>query len=414
MEGRDYGQEQARLQKQQEGVRDDIPIPKDPEVNPEVYRDVEPLIFRGFLTVSAEINETHIVFKSLNHHEFGLVRMMGNIREGVSPPQKFWDLFLAYGVFMVDGQNVLPERERWISDIAKLFGALPLKTKNNIIRHLSELNRRSANAVILTEAYASENYSRFRWAQLRSIDPTFPASTGVPGTERIGLNWAQLLWRALNYYEDLHTQIERDWENAKFIGSCSAGKGIQKVYAQDERRRKTERETSAARKDRLLKHVILGEALDEKGSGAKGVMNVARSVEELATQLKNDLGGEKDWHDQVVAAFEERTRAEAKKRKDDIEALVATNEAEFSGRGVQGSTDFAGLSPEDVRQRILRNHQIEAQSAASRILHPELYDEKYVAHAQKWGMPGEETSDQDPSTALPLPKMRDGKPFRSG
>ncbi len=406
----EYDQEQDRLKKQADGESDGLVIPKEPEVNPEVYKDVEPLLFRGFLTISAEINGVHFVFKSLNHHEFSLVRMMGDVRDGIPPPRRFWDLFLAYGVFMIDGQNVLPDRERMIPKIAGTFAEFTRNPKNLLIRHMSELNRRSASAVVLTEAYATENYSRFRWAQLQATDITAPSVTGISGTERLGMNSAQLVWRALNYYEDLHTQIERDWENAKFVGSCMAGKGIQKIYHQDDRRRKTERETAAERKDRLLRHVILGESLDEKKNS--GTKIVAKTVEDLAEQIRKDLKGEKDWHDNIVSQIEERARNERKKRRADLDAVMAENDSKFEGRQLQGATDFAGLTPEEMKERVTRNKQYEAQAASSRIFHPELLDEKYAQGLQKWGITGE-TSTSDPSTAIPSPEARNGKPFRS-
>jgi hypothetical protein len=52
-----YEADQAKLRKELDGEVDpklSLQV-KPPEVNPEVYRDVVPLLFRGFLTVSAEI-----------------------------------------------------------------------------------------------------------------------------------------------------------------------------------------------------------------------------------------------------------------------------------------------------------------------------------------------------------------------
>src|SRR5579862_2618708 len=90
-----------------------IPPPRDPEVNPEVYRDVMPLLTKGFLMQSAEINDVLFVFKSLNHHELEMVRLIGGFRPDQPPSLRFWNMFLAYGVFMIDGQNILLDRERF-------------------------------------------------------------------------------------------------------------------------------------------------------------------------------------------------------------------------------------------------------------------------------------------------------------
>jgi len=132
-------------------------LPESAEVNPEVYGDVERILFRGFLTVAGEINGVPFVFKSLNHHEFELLRMTGGMYETVGDtPDSFWNRFLAYGVLMVDGANVLSDRERWIPEITTTFGTLPAAAKARVIRYLSEINRRASDAITLTEAYSME------------------------------------------------------------------------------------------------------------------------------------------------------------------------------------------------------------------------------------------------------------------
>ena len=289
-----YEDEQAKLLRQHEGKpapADEFHIqaPKEPEVDPKVYRDVEPMLFRGFLTVSAEIGNVLFTFKSLNHHEFDMLRLAGLNSGGVAS-EKVWNTFFAYCVFMIDGVNILPDRDRWISRLAGTFRELPKAARQLIVRHLSEINRRASDAVALTEAYATETYSRFRWAQMRGLDLSSPSVTGIHGTECLGLNWAQYIWRALNYFEDRNETLEREWEHAKFIGSCMAGKGISKVYQQDNDRRQKEKEERFARKDIILRQILLGEKLDEKQKQLQGAVLVSRrTVEDLTEQLEKDL-----------------------------------------------------------------------------------------------------------------------------
>ncbi len=417
-----YEQEQEALRRQQDASQIHIEAPKDPEVKPEIYRDVVPLLFRGFLTVPAMIGEALFVFKSLNHHEFEMLRLMGAMEKETS--YKFWDLLLAYNVFLIDGQNVLVERERWMPKIMESFSHMDLKPKQRIIRHMSEINRRANNATLLTESYATENYSRYRWAQLNGIDLCSPSCTGVPGTEGLGMNWAQLTWRAINYYEDLHEATERDWENAKFVGSCMAGKSIQKVYQQDGDRRQKEKEARFARKDLLLRQVLFGEKLDPKAKQLQGaVLTGAHSVEELAAQLESDLRGEKDWHDRVVEEHTTRIKTNIQGRQDQVREMAAKHEEEFGGKKIVGGTDFVGLSIVEVQDRITRRKQLEAQQASKRRVRPELImDPKSRQFMDKWGITdregqsqGQEAVDfkveqttQDPSTAVPIVPPRQG------
>jgi len=420
-----YDDDQERLRRTNDGERSEednlrLAVPKAPEVNPEVYKDVMPMIFRGFLTLPAEINGVYFVFKSLNQHEFDLVRLMGGGAGDVIPP-RFWDLFLAHGVFLVDGQNVLVDRQRWMPRIANVFRDMPPQAKSKVIRALSELNRRAANATVLTEAYAMESYSRYRWAQVHGLDLSTPAITGLAGTAELGLNWPQLTWRALNYFEDMAAATEREWEHAKFIGSCTAGKGIQKVYNRDHDRHRKEAEERIARKDKLLRHIFDGAPLQDGTTLRNGqIVNVAQTVEELTDQLERSLRGEKDWHDNVVEAHEQRTRGQYQDQQAQLQTMAEESSKRFGDQSIMGETELVGLSPQQVQERIQRSRQHQAQALARGIVAPDPEGaEKMERFLTRHGILGPEVettvtpTQRDTSTATPLPPPREpGKPWR--
>ncbi len=391
-----------------------IPPPKDPEVNPEVYRDVVPMLTRGFLTQSAEINDALFVFKSLNHHELEMVRLIGGYRSDRPTTLRFWDMFLAYGVFMIDGQNILLDRERFIHEIAKTFSVFPADAKARVIRHLSELNRRAVVATTLTEAYATETYSRYRWSQVSGLDLMSPALSGIGGTERVGMNYAQLTWRSINYYEDLFEQMEREWENAKFIGSCFAGKGIQKIYTQDIDRRRKRKEDIFTRKDAIIRQALYGEEPTDKKQRGHAIILAARSTEELSAQLEKDLRGEKDWHDQVIEAYDRLHRETHQAQQDRLKQLTASHESEFRGLSVVGGTEDRALTPAEVEERISRRKQIQAQNIQRTMVETQ-FQEKVERFNRKIGYDvavSVEPTDRDPSTARPLSDRTPGRPFR--
>lgn len=424
--------EEAETGKTRRRGQINIPPPKEPEVNPEVYRDVVPLLTKGFLMQSADVNDVLFVFKSLNHHEFEMVRLVGGFRGDRQPMSRFWDIFLAYCVFMVDGQNILVDRDRFIPELAKTFAVFPIDAKQRIIRHLSELNRRASVATILTEAYSMEGYSRFRWSQVADLDLMAPTLTGVGGTDRLGLNYAQLTWRSINYYQDMSEQQERDWENAKFIGSCFAGKGLQSVYNKDEDRRRKHKEEIVARKDQILRLALFGEEPKSEKQKGHAVVIAAQTTEELAAQLQHDLRGEKDWHDEVIEAHEKHVRETHAQQQAHLKQLVAAKSEEFHGLSVVGGTDREhALTPAEVQERIARRKQLQAQAAARQMVYPQL-DEKLQKFYRKWGLDSEGRTpegqqpltdpsvqvnvgqtDRDPTNARPVPQQRPpGKPFR--
>lgn len=383
----EYEAEQDRL-REQAGLDDDgLGINPDdfqvPEVNPEVYKDVEPILFRGFLTAPASINGVSFVFKSLNHHEFEWLSLSHDLSaSSAGSLQRYYDMFLAFGVAMVDGVNVLKARDEMLGDLADFFGAMPKGQQQRAVRHMSEINRRANRAVILVEPYVMENRSRMRWVQVKGLDLSTTAITGFEGSQALGLNWGQLTWRALNHLEDLRENAEREWENTKFVASAMAGKGMQRIYNADKRRRQEARTEQLERREGVLRYALLNEPLEEQKK--QGNVMVARSVAELTDQLERDLRGEQDWHDRVIAEHNARVWANLDRRKRAAEEARAAHVREFGDRPIIARTDVAGLSGADVQRRIRERQTQIAESLAAQSRHPELTDPKHGEFASKW------------------------------
>ncbi len=382
-----YDEEQDSLRRTHEGDPDPedikIDVPRElPEVNPEVFRDVDPMLFRGFVHVPAEINELPFIFKSLNHHEFGMLRLMLPDHDSWKTVKRFHALFLAYGVFMVDGVNILADRDRYLPDLINFFDGMEAGASAKVIRHMSEINRRANRAVVLTEAYSMELMSRLRWAQLGGVDLTGTPVTGIQGTSTLGLNWGQLTWRAMNYYEDLKETAEREWENAKFVASAMAGKGMSRIHSQDKRRRDKDREDRLERRDRILRFALLGESMDTASNNGAPIQ-VARTVEELSKQLERDLKGEKDWHDLVVEAHERRANESRERREQHIRELQQGFDDQYGPRQLVGQSSLQGLTAEEVKFQIERRRQLTAQRLAQQS-NAEYSDPKMAEFADKW------------------------------
>lgn len=362
---------------------DDLDIPElgIPEVNPEVYKDVEPLLFRGFLTVPGTINDVPFIFKSLNHHEFEWISLTQSAR-GAKGVQRYYAMFLAYGVAAAGGVNVLKDRDEHLERLADFFEGLLKSPRRRVVRYLSELNRRANRAVLLTEPFVLENQSRLRWVQVRGLDLSSTAVTGFEGSQTLGLNWGQLTWRALNHLEDLKENAEREWENAKFIASAMAGKGIQRIYNADKRRREEARTERLERREKIIRHALLNEPMNE--SKQHGNLTVARTVGELTEQLERDLKGERDWHDQVIESHENRVRADMEQRAREIHQARAAHIQQFGDRPVVAITNMTGLSRAEVQQRLQERQADIARSMDALARHPEFADPRYAELQQKW------------------------------
>ncbi len=416
----EYARQQQRL-REQNGVADSDGAEDDeealfeaehaalPEINPEVYKDVDPLLFRGFVTATATINGVQVVFKSLNHHEYNLLAMMHDIQEvSAQALTQYYCSFLAFSVVMFGGVNILRRREDRMFELNDFFQSLDIPSRQKVIRHLSEVNRRANRAVILVEPYVMEARSRMRWAQLKGLDMSSPSNTGIEGTQNLGLNWGQLIWKALNYYEDLKENAEREWENSKFIASAMAGKGMSKVYNADRRRRISEREEKVSRRERVIKHALLNEPLEGKSTGS--YVMAPRTVQDLTEQLQKDLSGEKDWHDKVIDDYQNRIAADMRQRAEAVQHARAQHLSKWGNRAVRSGTDMRGLTETDLREHHARRQVEIARGLEAAAEHPELVDPKFAEVVSKW-IP--QPTVGAPTTVVPVPPVVRpvGKPF---
>lgn len=381
-----------------------------PEVNPEVYKDMESLLFKGFIMQPAKINGVSFVFKSLNHHEFKLLELLYDTSD-VKDLEEYYSMFLALGVVYLDHHNMLVDREKSLAELSSFFSDTPPDLKTTIIRRMSEVNRRCNRAVLLAEPYCMEAQSRMRWAQVRGFDLMSPSITGIKGTDTLGLNYGQLMWRAINYFDDLKENAEREWENAKFIASSMAGKGMQKIYNADKRRRQGDIDEKVSRREKVLNYAILNIPMEGKAKDS-GQMSAPKTVSELAQQLEADLKGEQDWHDKVIAEHEERARQGHLNRMAKIAQFREEHQKTYGDQvGVITQTQM-GLTEKEVQANIQKAKEAEARNIENHARFPELSDPKFEEFDSKWLQKPQEPVIQPPmGTSTDIPRS---KPFNGG
>ncbi len=297
------------------------------KVDEGVWEELESYLFTGFLTSTAVVAGQSFVFKTLNHHE---VRNIGYMRPSkatmVEAKASFTAGFIAHSVFMFNGNNVLHDRARSISRLIKAVSKLPAKVQDKVLENLSFLNARVSILFPLVEVYAYENRSRFRWYQLGSMSVHDSRATGLPGTDALGMTLCQQTWTSINALIDRRELAEREWANAKFVGSCFAGKGIRSLEERDRSRLENERVEREEKKLQVL-HAYLNRTTAGAPAAQALVLPDGRradvqrkfqseSVEELLDELSASLSGEKDHHDLVI----ERKQAQLRERAKSIES----------------------------------------------------------------------------------------------
>lgn len=297
-----------------------------------IWEELETYIFQGFLTSRANILNQEFVFKTLNHHEIRTIRQIQPIRTtDETQRSNFRASFIANSIYMVSGENVLYDRTKHIRKLVRTISKIPPKIQESIIERLSYLNEKSSRLYPLVEVYAYESKSRFKWMHVQGSQVHSSPNTGIHGTENLGMNYCQQTWSALSRMIDKRDIYDHEWSNAKFIGSCFAGKGIRAIDEKDKGRAEKER---VEREE--LKMKVLYEYLNRGNSPEGPALDVMRlpdgrtakvesrsrseSVEDLAKELESALNNEKDHHDLVVERHMEsmvKTNQELEKTKHD-------------------------------------------------------------------------------------------------
>lgn len=291
----------------------DIKVPEYyKSVSDEVWVDLEKYIFSGFITASADILGKSFVFKTLNHMETSIISYLRPAnRDAMELHASYRAAFIAHSVFLLDGENTLYRRPVHIGKLTRILRKLSPDIQLKIMDTLQAINEKAYRLHPLTEVYVHENRSRYKWLQLKGIAIHSPMATGIAGTDEIGMNYCQQTWTVLSRLLEEKDTMDREWSNAKFIGSCFAGKGIRAIDERDRSRREKER---SDRDD--LKMKVLYTYLNRGKTGEEGKLShvtlpdgrqaevtkkfQALSVEELADQLSAALSGEKDHHDLMI------------------------------------------------------------------------------------------------------------------
>lgn len=356
------------------------------------YSDVEAMLFRGFLTLPAELNGVPVVFKTLNTQEHDLTELYTSFTDAEDSEKQRTAYFLAYSVFLFNRINILADREAYLPMLVDEFLDLPKYLTELLLRRLSRLNHRATETIEKIEAYSFGASSRQNWYAYRGCTLNDQRVTGICGTENLGVNYHQKLWIFHNTTEDIQQEYERDRELAKFQASVHAPKGIKRIDAKDrDRRRKDER-----RKESLY----MGEGKSAVTSeGPNGEIKVSdESVDDLLVQMKRSIEGQKDFHDHVIEAHEARIRAqyEAERQQRRARREEARKRREAQLDGVRSKDPFLFYDEEEVQEKVAQQQRRKSEHIREGRYRSHAAFEQRGEHLSKWQIIDDE-QEQTPS-----------------
>jgi len=280
-------------------------LPKTtPEQRSRFYTDIEGLLSPGFLTHSVVVNGVRLHLRSLGAGDLFMLKAR---TEGASGREwRVWSV--ATAIWMIEGRSVLGHDDV-IPFLARFIRGLPKVTLEILFSLLLGLWMRVGVAVNSTEVFCFETASRYKW---KTVGASGLMNTGVPGANRLGFNAVQRIWVAFNEMEDSRRDDETAWEGFKLVASSNAPKAVKKLDDKDTQRRT---ETTETRQRQLDLHYYqrLG-VVDAKGAvqGTDGSMHRiqgAKTVEDLEEEMRRWVTDDQDLHDQVVADYKARIKA---------------------------------------------------------------------------------------------------------
>jgi len=280
------------------------------------YKDLEDLLYLGFIPYQTRIGDVDFVFKSVSDLEYRKISLMSGVKSSPQYKANFHRNYLFHSILMVNGVSVLEKRESLQTDLIEVLISFPSSLINRVFTILDKLADRLNSCVNQVEPYSYENESRYNWISKRNTILNSYQHTGMRGTEELGLNQFQKYWTVLNLREDEKESFDEKYSLAKFVASFTDPKSVKKIDAQD----KARKEEDEKKRERIK---IIGTE-EEK----LRYMDPTSTRDGIITELEKQMRGDKDAHDQAIEAHERRLRANMLKQMSELKEMQESRRKE--------------------------------------------------------------------------------------
>jgi hypothetical protein len=283
--------------------------------------DVQDLVKTGFLTDCVRIGNSYLIFKTINSVELHEIdERVPETRFRIDGFRKsFW--MLAFAIYKIDGQNMLFSRPNSLDYLNKQFWQWPQTILVHLLEILNSLMQRSVEALEKVKMWVPRLDSRLLWRAVMGFPLCDSKLTGILGTEKLGLNEAQIVWVALNRVLDNYEEYWKHLSNAALIASATNPKGMRSLNQSIRSQEQSYKQ--------MLKDWERGDAPRDE------VVKVARSVEDLLEQKRREEQGIKDEHDGAIERLEqgirdtvlsklERAREKVRRGEEEVVGILST------------------------------------------------------------------------------------------
>jgi hypothetical protein len=248
---------------------------------------------------------------------------------------------------MVNGYEVFQDRNAPFHLFNEFFKDLRCDFLKILSDAVWSLRKRVDQAVIMTESYCYEPYSRNLWY----LQGKRPASEENP---------IRRIWEAHNISEDEFLMDMRNWEHTKAqVGSMSQ-KGAQHINREIERLKNKEEDRRQSYIRRNLQKMLYGQDWDGVHKVKINLdgkdyeidhMEAAASFDDLDQQMRRFVEGKKDAHDLIVERYMQDIQDRNRARKEEYERVASImREKEDFVSGSSSTVSLVGYTPQQLEE----------------------------------------------------------------
>jgi hypothetical protein len=308
----------------------------------EAYQNLSELIFKGFLTLRLDLKDKFFVFKTINEKEYELIKLCsGMSSEEDAYKARFNLYFLVYSLFMINGDNVLIDRN--INSLFKFFSSMPKGLCAKMIQEINGLWSLSYDSLKFLEGFTYTVGSRRVWRILGDKYPNHTEFTGIAGTETLGLNVHQENWIYINRIMDDEESYERDFSLSVLVASASNPKGAKQIRARHDTQAK-------AMEEKRTKLAEVGH-VEKTGWRPEGWAVPVDTAEDLVAELERQVHGIKDKHDVFMENYIRKMRENADARAQEAQRKVEEYRKKIGDEVLPPLTGSQrALTPEEAKE----------------------------------------------------------------
>lgn len=279
-------------------------------IKEEAYQKLSDMVYKGFITMACGLSGISIVLKTVNEKEYDLVKLYSGVKDK-NYVSRFNMYYFVFSLFLVDGENILKDRDKKIKEIYEFLKNLPKELYLKISEELGLLRVSTEESVKFLEGFCYTSQSRRIWKLVKGKLPNSESLTGIPGTGQLGLNVYQENWILVNKMLDDEEAYDRDFSLAILVASASNPKGCRGISSKHDAHKQTNRE-------RREKMASTGSSKEQKWKPT-GWAAPVDTAEELVAELMRQMEGKKDKHDLFIEEHMRKVREKADQQTQEAE-----------------------------------------------------------------------------------------------